>query len=156
MNQLEQEAKEASGEMEDLTEATKDAEEGFTVMKGAMGTFLGNAMTKMVDMAKEGVTSIYNLADETREYRGEMNKLSSAATSNGYTTEYAKQKYMDLYSVLADETASNTTVSNFMAMQMSQENLNTVLHAATGIWAKYGDSIPLDGLAESINETART
>lgn len=61
---------------------------------------------------------------------------------------------MDLYSVLADETASNTTVSNFMAMQMSQENLNTVLHAATGIWAKYGDSIPLDGLAESINETA--
>lgn len=154
MNQLEQEAKEASGEMEDLTEATKDAEEGFTVMKGAMGTFLGNAMTKMVDMAKEGVTSIYNLADETREYRGEMNKLSSAATSNGYTTEYAKQKYMDLYSVLADETASNTTVSNFMAMQMSQENLNTVLHAATGIWAKYGDSIPLDGLAESINETA--
>lgn len=154
MNQLEQEAKEASGEMEDLTEATKDAEEGFTVMKGAMGTFLGNAMTKMVDIAKEGVTSIYNLADETREYRGEMNKLSSAATSNGYTTEYAKQKYMDLYSVLADETASNTTVSNFMAMQMSQENLNTVLHAATGIWAKYGDSIPLDGLAESINETA--
>lgn len=109
MNQLEQEAKEASGEMEDLTEATKDAEEGFTVMKGAMGTFLGNAMTKMVDMAKEGVTSIYNLADETREYRGEMNKTSSAATSNGYTTEYAKQKYMDLYSVLADETASNTT-----------------------------------------------
>lgn len=154
MNQLEQEAKEASGEMEDLAEATKNAEEGFTVMKGAMGTFLGNAMTKMVDMAKEGVTSIYNLADETREYRGEMNKLSSAATSNGYTTEYAKQKYMDLYSVLADETASNTTVSNFMAMQMSQENLNTVLHAATGIWAKYGDSIPLDGLAESINETA--
>lgn len=154
MNQLDQEAKEASGEMEDLTEATKDAEEGFTVMKGAMGTFLGNAMTKMVDIAKEGVTSIYNLADETREYRGEMNKLSSAATSNGYTTEYAKQKYMDLYSVLADETASNTTVSNFMAMQMSQENLNTVLHAATGIWAKYGDSIPLDGLAESINETA--
>ena len=90
----------------------------------------------MVDVAKEGVTSIYNLADETREYRGEMNKLSSAATSNGYTTEYAKQKYMDLYSVLADETASNTTVSNFMAMQMSQENLNTVLHAATGIWAR--------------------
>lgn len=154
MNQLEQEAQEASGGMEDLTDATKKAEEGFTVMKGAMGTFIGNVMTKMVDMAKEGVTSIYNLADETREYRGEMNKLSSAATSNGYTAEYAKQKYIDLYSILADETASNTTVSNFMAMQMSQENLNTVLHAATGIWAKYGDSIPLDGLAESINETA--
>ena len=154
LNQLNQEAQEASGELDDLTDATKNAGDGFTVMKGAMGTFLGNAMTKMVDMAKEGVTSIYNLADETREYRGEMNKLSSAATSNGYTTEYAKQKYLDLYSVLADETASNTTVSNFMAMQMSQENLNTVLHAATGIWAKYGDSIPLDGLAESINETA--
>ena len=39
-------------------------------------------------------------------------------------------------------------------MGMSTEKNNKLIHAATGIWAQYGDSIPLDGLMESVNETA--
>lgn len=156
MDQLEKTAKKAAGRMDDLGDAAGDTKEGFTVAKGAMATFAGNAMTGMIGAAKNGLTTLYNLADETREYRNEMSKLSSAAQSNGYSVDFAKDKYLDMYAVLADETAANTTVSNFMAMKMSQDDLNTVLNAATGIWAKYGDSIPLDGLAESINETANT
>ena len=84
-----------------------------------------------------------------------MAKLDSAAQSNGYSIEYAQQKYKDLYGVLGDETAANTTVSNFMAMGTSTQNLDSLLNSSIGIWAKYGDSIPLDGLAESVNETTR-
>ena len=156
MDQLEKTAKKAAGRMDELGDAAGDTKEGFTVAKGAMATFAGNAMTGMIGAAKNGLTTLYNLADETREYRNEMSKLSSAAQSNGYSVDFAKEKYLDMYAVLADETAANTTVSNFMAMKMSQDDLNTVLNAATGIWAKYGDSIPLDGLAESVNETANT
>ena len=154
LEKLNKMAKKASGSMDDLEDSTKDAGDGFTVAKGAMATFAGNAMTGLIGALKDGAQSIYNLADETREYRNEMAKLSSAAEDSGYSADFAKEKYMDMYAVLADETAANTTISNFMAMEMSQQDLNTVLNAATGIWGKYGDSIPLDGLAESINETA--
>ena len=154
LDEVETAAKAAAGQMDDLTESARDAGEGFTISKGAVATFAGNALTSLVGAAKDGASAIYNLADETREYRAEMAKLSSAAKSNGYSTEFAKEKYMEMYEVLADETAANTTVSNFMAMKISQDDMNQVLRAATGIWAKYGDSIPLDGLAESINETS--
>lgn len=155
MDKLESMAQKASGQMNNLEDSARDAGEGFTVAKGAVATFAGNALTELVNLAKQGASQIYNLAEETRDYRNEMNKLSSSAEDSGYSAEYAKEKYMDMYAVLADETAANTTVSNFMAMKLNQEDLNRVLNAATGIWAKYGDSIPLDGLAESVNETSR-
>jgi phage-related protein len=60
-----------------------------------------------------------------------------------------------MYGVLGDETAATTTISNFMKLETSTDNLNNLLNSATGIWAVYGDSIPLDGLAESVNETAK-
>lgn len=91
----------------------------------------------------------------SKEFNDNMTKLVSASQDAGYSVEYAKEGFQNLYGILGDETTANTTMSNFMAMETSQENLNTLLNASAGIWAKYGDSIPLDGLAESINETAK-
>lgn len=84
-----------------------------------------------------------------------MSKLSASANDAGYSTKFAEDSFKNMYGILGDETAANTTVSNFMAMETSQENLNSLLNSSAGIWAKYGDSIPLDGLAESVNETAK-
>ena len=36
-----------------------------------------------------------------------------------------------------------------------QEQLNELVNGPIGGWAKYGDSIPIDGLAEAINETVK-
>ena len=41
-------------------------------------------------------------------------------------------------------------------MGLSQQQLTQLVNGTIGAWAKYGYSIPIDGLAESINETART
>lgn len=69
--------------------------------------------------------------------------------------EYAESAFSDMYSIMDDVTGANTTVSNFMKLETSTENLNGLLNSATGAWATYGDSIPLDGLAESVNETTK-
>ena len=141
--------------LEDVGDSAKDAESGFTILKGAVATFAGNMATQAVGAIKDTIGAIAGLAESTREYRDQMNKLSSAGEDAGYGTEYAKDKYTELYGVLGDETASSTAVSNFMAMGASQDTLNSLLDSSIGIWSKYGDSIPLDGLAESINETAK-
>jgi phage-related protein len=141
--------------LDNMGDGAKGAEDGFTVLKGAIATFAGNLLTGAVNGIKNLASSILGLGESTREYRGLMNKLDAAARDSGIATEFAKEKYQDLYGVLGDETAAQTTISNFMAMGASQEELNDLVDISTGIWAKYGDSIPLDGLAESINETKR-
>jgi len=141
--------------LEDMGKEAEDAGDGFTVLKGAVATFAGNVLTGLANGLKDAVSNLMSLSDETREYRDQMNKLNSAGTEAGYGVDYVKDKYKDLYGVLADETATSTTISNFMAMGAEEETLNSLLNSSIGIWAKYGDSIPLDGLAESINETSK-
>lgn len=147
--------KDVADVLDDMQNEANDAGDGFTTLKGAVATFAGNVMTSLVSGLKDAVVNLMSLSDETREYRDQMNKLNSAGTEAGYGVDYVKDKYKDLYGVLADETATATTVSNFMAMNAEQEILDSLLNSSIGIWAKYGDSIPLDGLAESINETAK-
>lgn len=141
--------------LDDVGEAADDAGDGFTVLKGAVATFAGNVMSSLVGSLKDAASSLLGLADSTREYRDQMSKLESASKDAGYNVEYAKDKYNELYGVLADETAANTAVSNFMAMGASEKTLNSLLDSSVGIWAKFGDSIPLDGLAEAINHTSQ-
>jgi len=141
--------------LEDMGKEAESAEDGFTVLKGTIATFAGNVLTSLVGSVKNAASSLLGLGEATKEYRNQMNKLESASEDAGYSVDYAKEKYTDLYSVLADETASNTAVSNFMAIGASEKTLNSLLDSSIGIWAKFGDSIPLDGLAEAINHTGK-
>lgn len=82
-----------------------------------------------------------------------MGTLEVSSEAAGYTAEQTAQTYERLYSVLGDNQTAATTVANLQAIGLSQEDLMLVTDSAIGAWARYGDSIPIDGLAESINET---
>lgn len=92
----------------------------------------------------------------TAEYRKIMASLEASSELAGYSAEETEQTYRTLYGVLADDQTAATTTANLQALGLSQEQLQNMLNGTIGAWAKYGDSIPIDGLAESINETAKT
>lgn len=106
-----------------------------------------------------GVTAltgaITSLVDETEEFRKIIGTLETSSEAAGYTAEETAEAYKTLYSVLGDTQTAATTVANLQALGLSQKDLMSVTNAAIGAWATYGDSIPIDGLAEAINETIR-
>ena len=83
----------------DVGDEAEDAGDGFTVLKGAVATFAGNALTSLVDGLKNGISSLMGLADETREYREDLAKLETAFTTAGFTTDEATKVYKDFYAV---------------------------------------------------------
>ena len=99
------------------------------------------------------VDSMSQLADETREYQRIMGSLEVSSERAGYTAEETADTYRQLYGVLGDDQTAATTTANLQALGFAQEDLKDLTNAAIGAWATYGDSIPIDGLAESINET---
>lgn len=152
-------AKAAEKSLKNVNEKIEDtgdkSEESSGKLKGFLGS-LGKGILGGIGAAVTGLAAGLSAATEnSKEFNDNMAKLSSAAKDGGYSAEFASDSFENMYGVLGDETAANTTVSNFMAMGTSTESLNTLLNASAGIWAKYGDSIPLDGLAESVNETAK-
>lgn len=99
------------------------------------------------------VDSMSQLANETREYQRIMGSLEVSSERAGYSAEETADTYRQLYGVLGDDQTAATTTANLQALGFAQEDLKDLTNAAIGAWATYGDSIPIDGLAESINET---
>ena len=152
---LEDAAKDAGDDTKDLGESARDSGDGFSVLDGAVATFIGNGLTALVSAIGDAISTFAELSESTQEYRENMNKLYTATSAAGMDADYITQAYSQLYGVLGDETATTTTISNFEKLGVSMQDMDSLLDSATGIWAVYGDSIPLDGLAESVNETAK-
>lgn len=106
--------------------------------------------------AKAVGDAIIGIVDDTEEYRKIMGTLEISSQQAGYTADETSEAYKRLHGVLGDTQTAATTVANLQAIGLSQSDLITLVDAATGAWATYGDSIPIDGLAEAINETIQT
>lgn len=92
----------------------------------------------------------------TEEYRKIMGSLEVSSEKAGYSADQTAESYRTLYGVLSDDQTAATTTANLQALKLSQQDLTTMINGTIGAWATYGDSIPIDGLAEAINETVKT
>lgn len=106
--------------------------------------------------AKAVGDAIIGIVEDTEEYRKIMGTLEISSQQAGYTADETAEAYKRLHGVLGDTQTAATTLANLQAIGLSQSDLMTLVDAATGAWATYGDSIPIDGLSEAINETIQT
>lgn len=140
--------------VEDVTEELEDAEEAAFDFGDA---FAANLLAgSIIEGVKSLAGEIGNLTEETKEYRKIMASLEVSSEKAGYTAEQTTEIYKTLYGVLGDEQTAATTIANLQAIGLEQEKLTEITNAAIGAWASYGDSIPIDGLAESVNETIKS
>ena len=172
LNKLESQLKSTTGEVDDLGESMSDVSSGGGIMSklsgllgggsggglggiGAIGGVLSKALpvAGIVAGVQQLGSAMFDLVESTQEYRSIMASLEQSSTSAGYNAEQTAQTYERLQSVLGDTQTAATATANLQAIGLSQKDLMTVTDAAIGAWARYGDSIPIDGLAESINET---
>lgn len=108
------------------------------------------------DFASGMVENIKGAVEESKEYLKIMGSLEVSSSHLNYTTDETKQTYKQLIGVLGDTQSAATTTANLQAIGLEQSQLTQITKGAIGAWAQYGDSIPIDGLAESINETIKT
>lgn len=142
---IEEVKKAADDAGESLKDAGKDASNFGDYLKA-------NAVT---EGAKAIVSGLKDVAEESKEYMKIMASLDTSSERAGYSAEETAAIYRQLYGVLADDQTAATTTANLQALELSQEKLTQMTNAAIGAWSTYGDSIPIDGLAEAINETAK-
>ena len=162
LNRLQNEARDTENRINGIDEKPIEQVEDAAEDAGDALRDAGDDASHFGDMLKAGaivegvsglVDSMSQLADETREYQRIMGSLEVSSEKAGYTAEETADTYRQLYGVLGDDQTAATTTANLQALGFAQEDLKDLTNAAIGAWATYGDSIPIDGLAESINET---
>ena len=111
------------------------------------GVLAGGAVVAGLKGVADGILEVIDKTEESRRVMGTLETSSQAA---GYTADQTAEAYTRLYGVLGDTQTTATTIANLQAIGLSQEDLMRMIDITAGAWSKYGDSIPIDGLAESI------
>lgn len=98
--------------------------------------------------------ALIGAVESTREYRAEMALLESAFLTAGHSSKEAKQTYSDLNAVLGDSGQAVEASQHLALIADNEKELNELTGILTGVYATFGESLPLEGLAEGINHTA--
>lgn len=109
---------------------------------GAAGIAIGGAFVGAVE--------------STREYREQMGLLDAAFQASGHSSEVAKQTYSELNAVLGDSEQAVEASQHLAKLTDNEKDLQTWTNICTGVYATFGASLPIEGLTEAANETAKT
>ena len=141
--------------MKEAGDAAEDAADGFTVAKGAAAGLIANGLTALAGAAKNAVSSLLGLASETAHISTQMDKLETGFTTAGLSAEAATDTYKNFYAVLGDEDKATEATAFLAKMVTSEKDLVDWTNIATGVYATFGDALPIEGLTEAANETAK-
>ncbi len=122
----------------------------------AIGTAAGK-IAKGIGIAGMALGGAWIAAVEgTREYRTQMGMLDAAFQTAGHSSEAAKKTYSDLNAVLGDSAQATEAAQHLAKLTDNEKELQTWTNIATGVFATFGEALPIEGLTEAANETAKT
>ena len=154
--------REASDSTEDFGDAMEDASDGagklgsgLSAATVAMGNLISSGIQAALNGIKELGSAIWNLDEATEEYRVAQGKLTTAFEAAGYSGEAAQESYTEFYKILGD-TDTATEASQLLAqLAENEQDITKWTNIAAGVYGTFGDALPIEGMIESANETAK-
>ena len=155
MDGTEDSTKDLTDALDDVGNASEKASGGLSSMTVAMGNLISSGIQAAASAVADLVSSLWNLDESTEEYRRAQGRLNTAFEAAGYGADTAQQAYQAFYGILGD-TDTATEASQLLAqLAESEEDVATWTEIAAGVSGTFGDSLPIEGLIEAANETAK-
>lgn len=146
----------ATQALDDVSEKAGSSSDEVSSAVTKIGTVAGN-IAKGIGVAGAAIGGAWIAAIEgSREYRAEMALLESAFATAGHSSTEAKNTYSELNAVLGDSGQAVEASQHIALLADNEKELKTWTEICTGVYATFGESLPIEGLAEAANETAKT
>lgn len=146
----------AADGVDDFADSAGDADDASGGLNATLRK-VSNTGFKVVGAAVgAAITALTAAAESTRDYRMEMGKLDTAYTQNGFSSEAATGAYKELVGVLGEYDQSVEAANHLAKLTDNEKDLATWTgDILPGVFATFGDSLPIEGLTEAANETAK-
>lgn len=144
-------AKKSGDDAEKGSDGWEDLKSGFA----KVGEVAAKAAAAVATAAAGVATAFLATAESTRDLRTNTSKLETAFTTSGKTAKQAEQTYSELFRVLGEDDKSVEAANHLAKLANTQEELSDWTNITTGVFATFGDSLPIEGLTEAANETAK-
>lgn len=151
LKRLEDQSKHSASAVKKIADAKAGLQSAGEKISGA-----GGALTKGVTAPiTAAATAAVGLAKGTEEMRVNMAKYTTAFETAGFTVKTAEKTYTDFYGILGDSDQATEAIGNLAKLCDTEQDLSTWTDIATGVFATFGDGLPVEGLTEAANETAK-
>ena len=154
--------REASDSTEDFGDAMEDASDGagklgsgLSAATVAMGNLISSGIQAALNGIRELGSAIWNLDEATEEYRAAQGKLTTAFEAAGYSGEAAQKSYTEFYKILGDTDTAAEASQLLAQLAENEQDITKWTNIAAGVCGTFGDALPIEGLIESANETAK-
>jgi len=141
--------------IEDVGDAAKNSDGKVSGFASKLGELAKTGLAAVATAATGVVTAFLGSAEATREFRVAMGKVNTAFTEAGFSAKTGKKTFEDFAAILGDTDQATEAVGNLAKLATSQKDLSKWTTIATGVYATFGDGLPIEGLTEAANETAK-
>ena len=135
--------------MNETGETSQSANTGMT----AFGHTVSELVVSGVEMA---VGAIVDLLDKTRELRTEMSFLEQNARTAGVSLETTSEAMRNLNAITGETDSNVEAVSNLLAAGFDDNSLLEAVEALSGAVIQFPDTMKIESLADSLQETIAT
>ncbi len=140
--------KKSQEKVQEITEKQSKNREVIAKTKGQLTGLIGTTT------ALAG--SFFALDAATEEYRNNQTKLRTAFEASKLSSNAAKQAHEGFYKVLGDDDTAIEASQLLAKLAKNEADVSKWTNISAGVYATFGDALPIEGLIESSNETART
>ncbi len=162
LEQAQQQARQYADELENLSENTDECtDDTDSLSESLAGSVLAGQLAAesfgfLMEKIGELVQWVLNLNEATEEYRVAQAKLNTAFEAAGYSADVANQAFSSFYGTLGDIDTAAEASQLLASLARSEEDVAKWTQIAAGVYGTFGDALPIEGLIEAANETAKT
>ena len=148
--------KETAEEVENLGEQSRAAKNASEGLGDTLDNIASTGLKTLGGLVTAAAGALTAATESTRDYRTEMSKLDTAFTDNGHSSEAALGAYRELQGVLGETEQAVEAANHLAKLTDNQKDLATWTgDILPGVFATFGASLPIEGLTEAANETAK-
>ena len=156
LDDLKKESEQATKSTKDLNSATEKTGSNASGLASKLGGGLAKGLAGITTACVGAVGGFLALAESTRETRTQLNQIETSFTEAGFSAEQSTETYNELFGVLGDSGKATEASLHMAQLAKSEEDLSNWTTIATGVYSRFGDSLPIENLMEASNETAKT
>lgn len=143
-------AEEANKSVKDLIESMQ---QDIGSIKGSVGFQMAATVTQTITSAVQGVT---DFVESNRDYRRAMEQFETAAEAGNHSKDAMKEMLFSLAAFTGDFDGAKEAMSNLMQTGLTEEWMGTAADIFSYASLMFQDTLKLENLSESFQETVKT
>lgn len=143
------EAEKAAKSVKKIGDEAKDSEGKLGGLAKKLGGGLAKGLAGVGAAAGGAVAGFLATGEASQETIEDMGKLETAFTTSGFSAEAGMKSYQGLVGILGETDQSVEAANHLAKLTDNEQDLQKWTDICTGVYATFGDSLPIEGLTEA-------